>query len=331
VGAARQRARRPPTQAPCQAARVTLLTLFPLQRGLSGSPSTPRWVRRHPRCDRRRPRWGGPRPRWDRRHPRWVEHPPRWVDGGAFSAPFVARVPALPDHSLARYDSGPGPPLPPFVARGANPMKPPKVLINGVDLSRVTTPKLSLGRSASTVRVGRPLAGVRDDDASLVLEVCPLTLAQLYFDGVLPQDRDVPVEVRGGRRKPSQWRVQSLEMQENRWTKRVGRGKRTSELIIRYKFDPTETTAILTRCPVSRSQHHLVRRRQDHAEHAPDPLQGIVFRRGRTSRIPRGGALRDVDNDGVVGLGRLWETSSRKDQPQPAREPTSRWAGPCCR
>ena len=100
-------------------------------------------------------------------------------------------------------------------------MKPPKVLVNGVDLSQVTTPKLSLGRSTSTVRVGRPLAGVRNDDASLVLEIYPLTLAQLYFDGVLPQDRDVPVEVRVGRRKPSRWRVHSLEAHENRWHEHV--------------------------------------------------------------------------------------------------------------
>lgn len=100
-------------------------------------------------------------------------------------------------------------------------MKPPKVLINGVDLSQVATPKVSHGQGTSTVHVGRPLAGVRNDDAALVLEVYPLTLAQLYFDGVLPQDRDVPVEVRVGRRKPSRWQVQSLEMQKNRWQEHV--------------------------------------------------------------------------------------------------------------
>lgn len=60
-----------------------------------------------------------------------------------------------------------------------------------------------------------------DDDASLVLEIYPLTLAQLYFDGVLPEDPDVPVEVRVGRRKPSRWRMHALEMQENRWQEHV--------------------------------------------------------------------------------------------------------------
>ncbi len=100
-------------------------------------------------------------------------------------------------------------------------MKLPKVFINGVDLSQVNTPKVSQGRSNTTVRVGRPLAGVLNDEASLVLEIYPLTLAQLYFDGVLPQDRDVPVDVRVGRRKPSRWRVHSLQMQENRWQEHV--------------------------------------------------------------------------------------------------------------
>ncbi len=100
-------------------------------------------------------------------------------------------------------------------------MKLPKVFINGVDLSRVTTPKVPRWRSNTLVCMGRPLAGVRNDDASLVLEIYPLTLAQLYFDGVLPQDRDVPVDVRVGRRKPSRWRVHSLQMQENRWQEHV--------------------------------------------------------------------------------------------------------------
>ncbi len=64
-----------------------------------------------------------------------------------------------------------------------------------------------------------PVRCVRE--ATLVLERYPLTLAQLYFDGVLPQDRAVPVEVQVGRREASMWRIAGLVMRENRWAEPV--------------------------------------------------------------------------------------------------------------
>ena len=74
-------------------------------------------------------------------------------------------------------------------------MKTPKILVNGIDLSRVNTPVANNGMPNTSMRMGRPVAGVREEAGAHVLELYPLMLAPLYFDSVLPQDRSVPVEV----------------------------------------------------------------------------------------------------------------------------------------
>lgn len=100
-------------------------------------------------------------------------------------------------------------------------MKPPKVCINGVNLSEVRTRQLTDWPSNSITSVGRPQVEVHEAGSGLTIDLYPLTVAQLFFDGVLPQDRAIPIEVKVGRRKPTLWRIQTLAVRENRWREHV--------------------------------------------------------------------------------------------------------------
>lgn len=96
-------------------------------------------------------------------------------------------------------------------------MKRTRIRINGQDLSEVRTRSLPNYPTASIVSIGRSDVFVTEDEGALLVELYPLTAAQLYFDGVLPQDRATPVDVQLGRRKARGYRIDSLRTRRNRW------------------------------------------------------------------------------------------------------------------
>ncbi len=97
-------------------------------------------------------------------------------------------------------------------------MKRSRIRINGQDLSKVHTRSIPDYPSAGGVYIGFPDVFVTEDgEGALVVEIHPLTAAQLYFDGVLPQDRSVPVDVTLERRKARGYRIDSLQTRKDRW------------------------------------------------------------------------------------------------------------------
>lgn len=100
-------------------------------------------------------------------------------------------------------------------------MKPPKVAINGVVLTEVRTRQTTSHHPNVITSVGKPDITLREDGDQLVLGLYALTVAQLYFDGVLPQDRATPIEVKVGRRKPSAWVINSLHLGKDRWQREI--------------------------------------------------------------------------------------------------------------
>ncbi|MBN2800034.1 MAG: hypothetical protein JXX28_12895 [Deltaproteobacteria bacterium] len=89
-------------------------------------------------------------------------------------------------------------------------MKRTRISINGQDLSDVRTRAITDYPSGSCVSIGSPDVFVTEDGSALVVEIYPLTAAQLYFDGVLPQDRAIPVDVKVGRRKARGYLIDSM-------------------------------------------------------------------------------------------------------------------------
>jgi hypothetical protein len=92
-----------------------------------------------------------------------------------------------------------------------------KISINGQLLSEVRTRAIPDYPTRSITFMGHPDVFVREDGDGLLIELNPMSLAQLYYDGVLPQDRSIPVEVKIGRKKPCPWRIDTLVTQRGRW------------------------------------------------------------------------------------------------------------------
>lgn len=95
-------------------------------------------------------------------------------------------------------------------------MKPPKIRLNGVDLESVTTVERLQRESSSRRSIGLPRQAVQPLGERLLLTLHPLTATQLYFNGVLPADRETPIQLRVGREKTTTWRIVSLETLQNR-------------------------------------------------------------------------------------------------------------------
>lgn len=96
-------------------------------------------------------------------------------------------------------------------------MKRAKISINGQAIADVRIPSRAHPPTRTRMVFGYPDVFVREEDGGLSVELHPMTVAQLYFDGVLPQDRSMPVEVKLGRKKPSLWRIDEMVMQKDRW------------------------------------------------------------------------------------------------------------------
>jgi hypothetical protein len=100
-------------------------------------------------------------------------------------------------------------------------MKPPKIIINGVSLDDVRTPQRRIYASNTRTFIGLPRHDFREEGEQFLLTMHPLTAAQLYYDGVLPQDRAQPVELQIGRRKASSWHILTMECGEGQWQERL--------------------------------------------------------------------------------------------------------------
>jgi len=92
-----------------------------------------------------------------------------------------------------------------------------KVSINGQLLSEVRTRSIPDYPTRSVTSLGHPDVFVQEDDDSVSVTLSAMTLAQLYYDGVLPQDRSVPVMLKVGRRKPRSYLIDSLLTRKDRW------------------------------------------------------------------------------------------------------------------
>lgn len=90
------------------------------------------------------------------------------------------------------------------------------IRINGQLLSDVRTRVRNDHLERSVIYVSTPDVLVRSRGDDLMLHVHPLTAVQLFYDGVLPQDRQVPVTVSVGRRDPSAYRLTDLTTQRSR-------------------------------------------------------------------------------------------------------------------
>ena len=100
-------------------------------------------------------------------------------------------------------------------------MKRTRISINGQDLSQVRTRAITDYPSGSSVSIGSPDVFITEDGGVLIVEIYPLTASQLYFDGVLPQDRAIPVDVTLGQRKARGYLIDSLRTRKNRWSQDV--------------------------------------------------------------------------------------------------------------
>lgn len=100
-------------------------------------------------------------------------------------------------------------------------MATPSIRINGRDLSKVYTPAIPDFPTSALTSLGRPPGPITEGDGALLIELYPITLCQLYFDGDIPQDRATPVEVQIGRRKAARYLLESLRCQRNRWGEMV--------------------------------------------------------------------------------------------------------------
>lgn len=96
-------------------------------------------------------------------------------------------------------------------------MKQTRISINGQDLSQVRTRAVPNYPTRSFVYFGSPDVFVTEESDGLAVEMYPLTLAQLYFDGVLPQDRAIPVQVKVGRKKARPFHIDSMITRKNPW------------------------------------------------------------------------------------------------------------------
>ena len=99
--------------------------------------------------------------------------------------------------------------------------KPPRITLAGIELAEVRTPLAVQQRRGVITSTGSPHVTVREEGDRLFLSLAPLTIAQLWFDGVLPGDRDTPIEIRVGRRPPSRWHITSLGVGKDRWERDV--------------------------------------------------------------------------------------------------------------
>lgn len=100
-------------------------------------------------------------------------------------------------------------------------MASPSIRINGRDLSKVYPPAIQNVPTNALTSLGRPPGPITEEGSALLLELYPITLCQLFFDGDLPQDRATPVEVQIGRRKAARYLLESLRCKENRWGEMV--------------------------------------------------------------------------------------------------------------
>ena len=100
-------------------------------------------------------------------------------------------------------------------------MKSPKIRINGVYLGQVHTRQIVDYPTSSVTSIGLPRHSAVVDGDQMTLTMHPLTATQLYFDGVLPTDRAVTVEIAIGTKRAAQWRVVSLCTQKNRHSEQL--------------------------------------------------------------------------------------------------------------
>ena len=100
-------------------------------------------------------------------------------------------------------------------------MKRTKVIINGHPLSNVLTQVQTDYPTGTNTYIGAGNPEVRQDGDDLSIHIEPLAIAQLYYDGVLPQDRDTPITVAIGRKAPRSYRIESLATRTNRWNRTI--------------------------------------------------------------------------------------------------------------
>lgn len=100
-------------------------------------------------------------------------------------------------------------------------MKRTKISINGQLLSEVRTRAMVDYPTKSITYMGHTDVFVHEDEEGIAVELSPVTLAQLYYDGVLPQDRSIPVEAKVGRRKPRPYTIDRLLTRKDRWGRDV--------------------------------------------------------------------------------------------------------------
>ena len=100
-------------------------------------------------------------------------------------------------------------------------MKRSKIRINGQVLSEVKTLSVRHNLSNSLVLIGSPDVFVREDDDGLSVQLPPMALAQLYYDGVLPQDRSISVRVKLEGEEVRTCRIDSLVTIKDQWERDV--------------------------------------------------------------------------------------------------------------
>lgn len=96
-------------------------------------------------------------------------------------------------------------------------MKRTKVSINGQLLSEVRTCSIPDYPTRVAPLLGHPDVFLDENDGGISITLHPMTLAQIYYDGILPQDRAIPVTVTVGRRKPRLYLVDSLLTRKDQW------------------------------------------------------------------------------------------------------------------
>ncbi len=89
-------------------------------------------------------------------------------------------------------------------------MKRTTIRINGTPLTEAMTRVRPARSTKGSHWVLHGDVKVWEDDDDLAVTLHPMTLAQLYYDGVLPQDRSVSLEITIDDGAPRLWRIEEL-------------------------------------------------------------------------------------------------------------------------
>ena len=96
-------------------------------------------------------------------------------------------------------------------------MKKLEIAINDQVLSEVRTRAIPDRPTRTVSYMGKSDVFVQEDDGVLSVRLYAMTLAQLFYDAVLPQDRSIPVAVEVGRRKPRPYLIDDLATKKDHW------------------------------------------------------------------------------------------------------------------